>query len=132
MPASLKKRYQFVKFCRNVRLTIKTEFSLGWKLWVTQSCPTLCDPMNWRLPGSSFLGILQARILEWVANLFCRGSSWPRDQTRASSIAGRFFTSWATREAVLLQANYFISVSLKKKFLVLIFSTLWYMRHNLK
>ena len=44
-------------------------------------------------------GILQARILVWVAFLFSRGSSQPRDQTQVSCIAGRFFTSWATREA---------------------------------
>ena len=44
-------------------------------------------------------GILQARILEWAAVSFSRGSSQPRDQTRVSHIAGRFFTSWATREA---------------------------------
>ena len=44
-------------------------------------------------------GILQARILEWVAFPFSRGSSQPRDRTQVSSIAGRFFTSWATREA---------------------------------
>ena len=44
-------------------------------------------------------GILQARILEWVAVLFFRGSSKPRDQTQVSHIAGGFFTSWATREA---------------------------------
>ena len=42
------------------------------------------------------MGILQARILEWVACLFCRASSWPRNQTRVSCIAGRFFTNWAT------------------------------------
>ena len=44
-------------------------------------------------------GILQARILEWVAFPFSRGSSQPRDQTQASHIAGRLFVSWATREA---------------------------------
>ena len=44
-------------------------------------------------------GILQARILEWVAFPFSRGSSQPRDQTQVSHIAGGFFTSWATREA---------------------------------
>ena len=43
-------------------------------------------------------GILQARILEWVAVLFFRGTSWPRDQTQVSCIAGRFFTLWVTRE----------------------------------
>ena len=44
-------------------------------------------------------GILQARILEWVAFPFSRGSSLPWDQTQVSRIAGEFFTSWATREA---------------------------------
>ena len=43
--------------------------------------------------------ILQARILEWVAFPFSRGSSQPKDQTQVSHIAGRFFTSWAVREA---------------------------------
>ena len=55
--------------------------------------------MDYRLPGSSFHGILQVRILEWVAILFSRGSSQPRDGTWVSYIAGRFFTVWATREA---------------------------------
>ena len=45
------------------------------------------------------MGILQARILEWAAYPFSRGSSWPRNQTGVSCIASRFFTSWATREA---------------------------------
>ena len=51
------------------------------------------------LPGSSVHGILQARILEWVAIPFSRGSSQPRDQTQVCHIAGRRFTIWATREA---------------------------------
>ena len=55
---------------------------------VTQSCPTLCDPMDCSLPGSSLHGILQARILEWVGISFFRGSSRPRDQTPVSCIAG--------------------------------------------
>ena len=63
---------------------------------VTQSCPTLCDPMDCRLPGSSFHGILQARVLEWVAISFSRGYSQPRDWTQVSHIVCRFFTSWAT------------------------------------
>ena len=54
----------------------------------TQSCPTLCDPMDYTVNG-----ILQARILEWVAVPFSRGSSQPRSQTWVSCIAGRFFTS---------------------------------------
>ena len=48
---------------------------------VAQSCPTLCKPMNCSLQGSSVHGILQARILEWVAIPFSRGSSLPRDRT---------------------------------------------------
>ena len=65
---------------------------------VTQSCPTLCDPMDYSLPGSSIRGILQARILEWVAISFSKRSSQPREWTQVSCIAGRCFTIWATRE----------------------------------
>ena len=56
------------------------------------------------LPGSSVLGIFQARVLEWVVISFSRGSSQPRDQTQVSCIAGRHFTVWATREAQLSEA----------------------------
>ena len=69
------------------------------KVLVAQPCPTLFDPIDCSPPGSSVHGILQARILEWVAIPFSRGSSWPRDRTWVSRIAGRFFTIWATREA---------------------------------
>ena len=58
---------------------------------VSQSYPTLCDPMDCSPPGSSVCGILQARILEWVAISSSRGSSQRRDQTCVSCIAGRFF-----------------------------------------
>ena len=68
---------------------------------VTQLCLTLCDPMDYSPPGSSVDGILQARILEWVAIRFSRGSSQSRDWTLVSCIAGRFFTIWATRESRL-------------------------------
>ena len=66
---------------------------------VTQPCLTLCNPMDSTLSGSSVYGILQARILEWVAIPFSRGSSWPRDRTWVSWIAGGFFTIWAIKEA---------------------------------
>ena len=66
---------------------------------VAQSCPTLCDPMDCSPQGSSVHGILQARILEWVAISFSRGSSRPRDRTQVSRIAGRRFILWVTREA---------------------------------
>ena len=59
---------------------------------VAQLCPTLCDPMDCSLSGSSVHGILQARILEWVAISFSRESSQPRDRTRVSCIAGRHFS----------------------------------------
>ena len=64
---------------------------------VTQSGPTLCDPVDCSLRGSSVCGILQARILEWVAISFSKGSSRPRDRSRVSYIAGRRFTLWATK-----------------------------------
>ena len=66
---------------------------------VAQSCLTLCDPMDYSPPGFSLHGILQARILEWVAIPFSRRSSQPREKTRVSCIAGIFFTIWTTREA---------------------------------
>ena len=70
---------------------------------VTQLCPTLCDPMDCSIPGSSVHGIFQARILEWVAISFFRGSSWPRDWTWVSHVAGRCFTIWATGEALIFK-----------------------------
>ena len=66
---------------------------------VAQSWSTLCNPMYCSSPGSSVYGILQARTLERVTIPFFRGSSWPRDQTQVSWIAGRSFTTWAAREA---------------------------------
>ena len=77
--------------------------SLKVKVLVTQLCPTLCNPMNCSLPSSSVQGILQARILGWVAILFSRGSSWPRDWTWMSCIADRFFTVWTTKEVLSLE-----------------------------
>ena len=65
---------------------------------VAQSCPTLCDPVDYKPPGSSVHGISQAITLEWVAIFFSRGSSQPRDQTQVSLTAGRCFNLWVTRE----------------------------------
>ena len=67
---------------------------------ITQSCPTLCDPMDYIVHG-----ILQAGTQAWVAFPFSRGSSQPRDRTQVSRIASGFFTSRATREAHELTAN---------------------------
>ena len=63
------------------------------------SCVRFCDPMGCSPPGSSVHEIFQARILEWVAISFSRGSTWPRYWTRVSHTIGRCFTVWATREA---------------------------------
>ena len=76
------------KACIDLYLVLLSEVK------VTQSCLTLCDPLDYIVHG-----ILQARILEWVAILFSRGSSQPRDLTQVSHIAGRFFTTEATKEA---------------------------------
>ena len=72
-------------WCGSLLLTLK----LG--LRTPKSCVRLCDSVDCRLPGSSVHGILQARILEWIAIPFSRRSSWPRDQTPVSCTAGRFF-----------------------------------------
>ena len=66
-----------------------------------QSCPTLCDPMDCSSPGSSVHGILQVRILGWVAVPFSGGSSQPRDQTWVSCIDRQILYHWATWEARL-------------------------------
>ena len=68
---------------------------------VTQSCPTLCDPMDCSLPASSIHGIFQARVLKQIAISFSRGSSWPRDRTQVSHIVNRCFTIWDTREVLI-------------------------------
>ena len=79
---------------------------------VVQSCLTLCNPMDCSLSGSSVHGIFQARVLEWVAISFSRGSSQPRNWTWVSLIAGRRFTIWATREA--LSYSYYSRINLPK------------------
>ena len=65
---------------------------------LTQLCPTLWNPMDYSPSGSSVCGILQARVVEWVAIYFLRGSSWPWDGTQVSCTIGRYFTIWATEE----------------------------------
>ena len=69
-----------------------------WK-WSCSVMSNSFNPVDYSLPGTSIRGILQARILEWVAISFSRGSSQPRDRTRVSCNAGRHFTLWATKEA---------------------------------
>ena len=72
---------------------------------VTKLCPTLCEPVDCSLPGSSVYGISQARILEWVAVSSSRGSSRPRNQTHiscVSCIGRRILYHWSTREAMFI------------------------------
>ena len=66
---------------------------------VVQLCPTLCHPMDCSPPGSFVRGILQAKVLEWVAISFSRGSSWTRHQTHISCIGRWILCHWASREA---------------------------------
>ena len=68
---------------------------------VTQSCPILCDPLDYTVHG-----IFQTRMVEWVAYPFSRGSSQPRDWTQASCLAGGFFTNWAIRESHIIPLIY--------------------------
>ena len=75
-------------------ITRKDKYKMISLMRVAQSYLTLCNPTNYTVHG-----ILQARILEWVAFPFSRRSSQLKDQTQVSRIAGGFFTSWATREA---------------------------------
>ena len=91
----IKWKKKHLKWCRKKKHLTNVQGCLAMmKLLVAQSCLTLCDPMNGSLPGSSVLGILQTRILEWVDISFSRGSSQPRDQTLVSCITGTFFTIW--------------------------------------
>ena len=79
---------------------------------VTQSCLTFCDPMDCSSPGSCVHGISQARILEWVAISFSKGSSQPKDQTCVSCIGQQILYRGATWEAF-----YFLNIFLPKTFL---------------
>ena len=72
---------------------VTNTFTLSAAAKSLQSCPTLCDSRDCSPPGSSVHGISQARILGWVAISFSRGSSWPRDWTWVSYMAGRLFTA---------------------------------------
>ena len=89
------------------RVVKQNDFGIGptWvailapQVLVAQLCLTLRDPMDCSPPGSSVHGILQARILEWAAMPFSRGSYQPRDRTQVSHIVGRYFTVWTTWEA---------------------------------
>ena len=88
--------------------------SICWMVEIADGCVISYwygNPMDCSLPGSSVHGILQARILEWVAVPFSRGSSQSRNRTQVSCIAGGFFTNWATREAQIWQEVFSIHSS---------------------
>ena len=72
---------------------------------VAKSCPIPCDLIDCSLTVSSVHETSQARILDWVAIFFSKGSFWPRDWTGTSCIAGGFFTNWATREVVIVNSE---------------------------
>ena len=91
LSSSSKNTYWLAMELKRVAITLNG----GREILVAQSCLIFCDPMEYSPSGYSVHGILQARILQWVAIFFSRGSSWPRNQT---PIPGRFFTIWATRE----------------------------------
>ena len=98
-PCSYFHVYLFSKFNKIVRFSqvmfMYDNFFIICMSKVTQSCPTLCDPMDCSLPGFSVHGIFQARVLEWVAISFSRGSSQPRDWTQVSLIVGKWLYSQA-------------------------------------
>ena len=105
-----------------------------WSEEVAQSCLTVCDPMDCSLQGSSVHGIFQARVLEWVAISFSRGSSRLRDQTQVSHIAGRWFAVWAPEKPILCARKCItvmwkhlacVRVALSGFSAVQLFATLW-------
>ena len=98
-------------FCRSVCVCVCV------CVLVMQSCPSLCNPMECRPPGSSVHGVLQAGILEWGAIPFSRGSSQPGYWTRVSCIEGKLFTSWATRETHIIHIYIYIYI--------IFFSVIW-------
>ena len=101
------------------------------KIWIccccliAKLCLTLCDPMDCSPPGSFVHGISQARILEWVAISYCRGSSWPKNWTHVSCIGKRILYHWATREAHEFPSPHFKHSKRTQQFCTRI-PSLWY------
>ena len=81
-----------------------------WLCLITQLCPTLCNSMDCSPPGSSVQEIFRARLLEWVAISFSRGSSQPEDQTHVSCNAGRFFTNYVISKALNRYISLFLTI----------------------
>ena len=94
-------------------VSFDAKFTLNVCVHQSQSCPILCNPLDCNWPGSFVHGIFQAKLLEWVSIASSRGSSPPGNRfyiSCVSCIAGRFFTCWAIREALIL--------NMKNKFLI--------------
>ena len=112
-------------------LSTKEDPCFFWCQWKAvcvhaQSCPTLCNPMDCSLPGSSVHGILQARILEWVVISFSRGSSQPRDWTYISCTSRQILYHWATRSHLSLLTFCFWSCRVRKiRFALSLLPKLW-------
>ena len=113
----------YLSLCQyhTIFMTVKSESE------VAQSCPTLWDSMDCRLPGSSIHGIFHARVLWGVTISFSRGSSRSRNQTQVSHIVGRWFTIWATREVILMTVQFSSVQSLS---CVRLFATPWIAAHQ--
>ena len=102
-------QYKFCLYCLS-----STEFrDVCCCCLVAKSCLTHCSPMDYSLPGSSVPGIAQARILEWVALPFFRGSSWLRDRTCVSCIGRRIHYHRATWEAQRYLSHWKITLWIK-------------------
>ena len=84
---------------------------MSMKVLVTQSCPTLCDPMDCSPLDVSVHGILQARILDWAAFPFFRGSSWPRDRTSVSCLACGLLTTGPPGKPMMTVTRFSIGAS---------------------
>ena len=93
---------------QNTQPPLKGSLEVKWNE-VAQLCPTLCNPVDCSLPGSSVHGIFQTNVLEWVAISFSRASSLPRDRTQVSHIVGRCFTVWTTKEVLVCRAHNLLS-----------------------
>ena len=110
-----------IKACHRCTEMYKETFSFKVKVLVAQSCPILCSPIDCSPPGPSVHGILQARILKWVAMPFSRGSSRPRDRipiSQSPALAGGFFTTsatWEAHKAIILQFKKTKRVKFAKK-----------------
>ena len=111
-------------------LARSTKMCCGLLIWKCYSLSHvwLCDPMRCNPPGFSVHWILWARILEWIAIPFSRGSSWPQDWIQVSHIAGRFFTVSATREASkeqIIKQKYLIGIDVSLVIPIPLMSSCW-------